>query len=152
DAAMRKQLLGLPALNRYSIHDDEQLTPWNQLTPQARLPAGPWMKLSDWATLSLPPRGWPGERPAAVRLQLIRSGRERTAGALLCDWHAWTDYATAAPQIRLEGLAFVANSALQAIVRGAALPPIPAQPLTDNAGILIPAGWTWSPPIDAGAL
>jgi hypothetical protein len=152
DAAMRKLLLGLPALDRYLIHDDEQLTPWNKLTPQARLPAGPWMKLAEWATLSLPPRGWPGERPVAVQLQLVRSGRERAAGALLCDWRVWADYATAAPQVRLEGLAFVANSARQTIIRGATLPPIPAHPLTDNAGILVPAGWSWSPAIDAAAV
>ncbi len=152
NAALRMRLLGLPAQDRYFIGGDEALTPWTNITPQARLPIGPWMKLRDWAGLSLPQRGWPGQRPAAVPLQLVRSGHERLAGALLCDWPVWAAYVATAPQIRLEGLAFVANSSRQAVISGAALPPLPAQSLIDDAGIFVPAGWTWSPNIDAATV
>jgi hypothetical protein len=50
-----------------------------------------------------------------------------------------------APEIRLDGLAFIVDAADQVIVRGQTLPPLPGQRLTDDAGILVPAGWTWSP-------
>jgi hypothetical protein len=150
DAASRKELLSLPALERYFVGDDEQLTPWNRLTPQAQIPAGAWMKLRDWADLSLPPSGWPGERPKAARLSLVRDCRERPARALLCAWNTWGAYVTTSPLFRLAGLAYVANSDERVVIRGESLPPLRGQRLTEDEGILVPAGWSWSPNVGAG--
>ena len=150
DPPLRQELLSLPALERDFVDDEEQLTPWSKITPHAQVPAGAWMELADWAILSLPRSGWPGERPQKARLRLIRGFHERPARALLCSWGTWAAYAATAPQVRIAGLAFVVNSAEQVIVRGESLPPLPGQRLTDDDGILVPAGWTWSPNVDAG--
>lgn len=148
-AAFRQRLQSLPALERYFVDDDERLTPWGCITPRASLPAGAWMELRDWATPTLPERGWPGARPTAARLGLIRSSTVRPAGALLCSWPPWAKYVASAPHIRLAGLAFIVNGTEQVVVRGSALPPILGQQLTDEAGILVPAGWIWSPHVSA---
>ena len=148
-APFRQRLLSLPALQRYFIDDDEELTPWDCITPCANLPAGAWVELRDWATAALPQCGWPGARPAAARLGLIRSGTPRLAGALLCSWPTWAKYVASAPQIRLGGLAFIVNGAERVVVRGSTLPPLPGQQLTDDAGILMTAGWSWFPHVEA---
>jgi len=150
DAPMRKALLSLPARERYFVGGDDQLTPWNRIAPQAKLPAGAWMELADWTTLSLPAGGWSGERPAKISLRLIRAHRERAAGALLCAWPTWAAYASTAPLFRLAGLTFVVNGADEVIVRGESLPPLPGNRLTDDVGILVHAGWRWSPQVEAG--
>ena len=35
------------------------------------------------------------------------------------------------------------------IVRGEPLPPLPGQRWVDREGIAVPAGWRWSPPVEA---
>jgi hypothetical protein len=149
DPKMRQRLLGLPAIERYTVGDDSELIPWGCVTPQARLPAGSWLELREWTALSLPDRGWPGLRPPAAQLRLIRSGRARDAGAILCSGTTWSRYAITAPQIRLEGLAFVVDQTDQGVILGQVLPPLPGRQLTDYADILVPAGWTWSPHVQA---
>ncbi len=152
DEALRSQLLGLSALERYTVDDEEKLTPWGQLTPRAELPGGRWVDLRKWMALSLPARVWPGAAPAKAPLRLVRGVREQPTGALLCDWDAWASYATQAPDVRLQGLAFVASRSRQAIIRGEELPPLRGQPLVNDALILVPAGWTWQPAVRAESL
>ena len=152
DKSLRQRLLSLPATDRFLVGENGVLTPWNRLAPQGHLPVENWTLLADWLQLSLPTAAWPGLRPPPVALTLERASCERPVGALLVDLQLWQRYAETAPQVRLEGIAFVVNASGQAILRGASLPPIPGIRLVDDHDILTPAGWMWRPAIDAELL
>jgi hypothetical protein len=61
----------------------------------------------------------------------------------------WATYAATAPLVRLRQWTFAADARGMAVIRGTPIPPIQGTPLVDHAGILLPAGWHWAPPIDA---
>lgn len=139
----------LPGVTRYVVLSDSQLVRWQTRVPQGHLPSGPWMPIRE---------GLPFERPVASRvirppnpcpLVLARSITRIDSTWLLTDEKIWHDYAITAPQIRLARWSFVVDGQHRAIIRGVPLPPIPGEPLVEQAGIAVPAGWTWQPNVPA---
>ncbi len=65
---------------------------------------------------------------------------------------AFASWANAAPEVRLHPLTFACSEDGMALVRGLPLPSLPGKHYRETAGIAVPAGWQWDPPIPAKAL
>ena len=149
DERLEQRLRSLPNAERFEVLSDGQLRSPGALLPRGWLPRGPWVKLREWLATDLPPGALPGRGVARVLLQLVRAGRAEEPAALLTTIDRWRAYAAAAPQVRLERWQFAAADDGRVLVRGRPLPPIPGQGLVESAGVLVPAGWTWSPAVEA---
>jgi hypothetical protein len=140
----------------FRIDDDGLLTPGGCLLPTARLPAGPWRALKCWLEVHLPPAKWPGAvaARAAVGIERVaqRASGAKPATAMLVPLDRFALYVDAAPQVRLRRWSFAANDAGNVLVRGTPLPPLAGAVLFEDAGVLIPCGFAWTPAIDAASL
>ena len=64
----------------------------------------------------------------------------------------WVAYGETAAQVRLDRWTFAINDNGDVLIRGQPLPPIPGDRLVEVEGIVVPAGWTWSPALAASVL
>jgi hypothetical protein len=99
--------------------------------------------------VALPVIDTPAASPQPTVLRLVRASHELDATWLLTTFETWAAYAVQAPQVRLARWSFVAGRDGRVVVRGAPLPPLPGQRFVDREGIVVPAGYTWSPAVDA---
>src|SRR5207248_2131641 len=76
----------------------------------------------------------------------------RPASVLVTALADWVAYATTVPAIRLRPLRFAAAADGRALVRGTPLPPIQGRRYTEAAGLAVPAGFDWSPPVEPAVL
>lgn len=142
----------LPGAARFAVHDDLQLTAVGDQVPKGHLPQGTWQPLEKWLEPKLPPRGMPGRLQDRVELSMVRTAELREPTWLLASLDDWAAYVPTAPQARLARWSFVADRRRRVIVRGGPLPPLPGLRLVEQEGIAVPAGWTWTPTIDANVL
>ena len=142
----------LPGADRYTVLDDGQLLPVDHLAPRGYLPAGPWQPLAKWLDVALPAADTSCPAPQGVELRLVRSNEPCDPTWLLATLEAWVAYAVTAPQVRLARWSFAADRQGGILVRGAPLPPLPGTRCVESHGIVVPAGWTWSPRVDAMVL
>lgn len=152
---LRDRLKRLPAIGRYVVGNENVLTAEGELVPQGYLPAGTWLSLVDCIGIRLEAAVIDVEktpRRPAVNLQLVRDPVFRDPDILICSLTDWLDYAESAPQIRLDAWAFAVSETREVIVRGMPLPPLPGERWVQHEGILVPAGWIWSPRWSAGSL
>jgi len=149
DEVLAFRLRSLPGAQRFSVLPDGQLCSPGARTPRGWLPQGPWMPLSAWLVVEPPVAGLAGRLEERIALRLVRSTEVAEPGAMLTQIAAWQAYVHTAPQVRLDRWRFAAAADGRALVCGQPLPPIPGVRLVDRAGILTPAGWTWSPPVEA---
>ena len=154
DAGLARALRGLPGAERFRVDERGRLTRIGKRLPSGALPGGPWQPIAGWMT----PRPQSASRPAAAggftraRLALIRSGAPAEAGALLLALADWSRWALAAPEIRLQPLRFAVSETDEVLVVGTPLPPLPGKRFVNHDGVLVPAGFTWDPPVDAAEL
>ena len=120
--------------------------------PQGRLPQGPWTALFQWMRLELPLALFAGRGDEALSPVLVRSDRMDEASLLLTPFDLWVAYATEAPQVRLDRWRFAVAADGRVAVHGQPLPPLPGQRWVEREGIAVPAGWTWTPALEAGLL
>lgn len=139
----------LPGADRFTVIDDGRLTRVGCLVPCSRMPSGAWQPLKHWLRVELPASAEPSPDAPAATLRLIRSTEEREAGWLQTTLEAWTTYAVAAPQVRLQRWLFVVDGRGVVVVRGSPLPTLPGLRLVDHGGIAVPAGWIWTPRLPA---
>ena len=128
---------------------DGQLQPVASRLPNNRLPGGPWVSLPEWLALELPPAGLAGRSEQRTPMVLVRSSRPEKASVLLTSIDRWEAYAVQAPQVRLDRWQFAVAEDGRVLVRGGPLPPLPGGRWVDRKGIAVPAGWQWSPPVEA---
>jgi len=147
-----EQIHAMPTGVRFRVLDDGQLIPWGARVPQGRLPAGNWRPLAGWFELTLPTATVPATLPSRVGLRLVRDLQERTPSLLILSIERWLRYAETAPQVRLDGLQFVANESGRVLVRGTPAPPLAGELLVEESGVAVPAGWWWSPAVDGPVL
>jgi hypothetical protein len=147
DRAIRSML----GSERFAIEDD-LLIPLGDALPVDEAPQGPWSPLRQWFHLTAPPRGFAARLSQRVPLELQRSTEPQAVNLLLTSWATWHDYAVAAPAVRLACWSFAASDDGHALIRGAPTPPLAGKPWVETDGVAVPAGWTWSPPLDAAAL
>ncbi len=66
--------------------------------------------------------------------------------------NAWANFAGGAAQVRLSSLRFAMAEDGRVAIVGLPLPAIPGVFYCAFQGIAAPAGWIWSPPVDAAVL
>ncbi len=123
--------------------------PPGALTPRGWLPRGPWTPLAQWLVVEPPVAGLAGQLDQRVLLQLVRSSELAEPSAMLTEIAGWQAYASTAPQVRLDRWRFAAAGDGRVLIYGQPVPPIPGVRLVDRASVLTPAGWTWSPCVEA---
>jgi hypothetical protein len=148
DEELDSALQYLAPSRRFTVAHDGALTPDGHLLPTEQLPPGEWSLLDELIEPRAPVAALAGAAPAPVQLQLIRNCGEKTATWLLTPLRLLAAYAESAPEVRLRALSFAAT-ADHALVQGTPLPPLPGKYLYEDAGLIIPCGWTWSPAVDA---
>jgi hypothetical protein len=157
------QLAAVAGACRFSVLPDGQLLPSGGRVPQGWLPQGPWTALGQWMGLEPPPAVLAGRGHQMMSPALVRSDCMEEANLLLTQFSLWAAYAIEAPQVRLDHWRFaVAADGRVAVhdqlqLRQVAnlsyiLPPLPGQRWAEREGIAVPAGWTWTPAVEAAIL
>ena len=144
-------LRALPDADRYLVLPDDQLARWGESIPRARLPAGQWHPISKWLSITLPTASFTPQVQACIPFQLVRSSVPVEANLLRTTWTTWRDYATTAPQVRLNQLSFAASES-EALIRGIPIPPVPGQRFIEAGGVAIPLGWRPEPELNAKSI
>ena len=152
DEATDRRLRCVAGARRFTVLNDGQLLPVAARVPHGRLPEGPWVPLRQWAGLDLPTAAMAARPDARVPLRLVRSAAEEETNILLTTFDRFRDYAVAAPHVRLDCWSFAAADEGRVLIRGTPLPPLPGERFVDHGGVAVPAGWTWSPAVDAPTL
>ena len=142
-----KTLRSLPDAQRFLVMPDNSLTSWGETVPRALLPEGTWLPITEWLTLMLPTAAFAPAVQQRIPLTLVRSDTPAEANLLKVTWSVWRDYATQAPQIRLNQWSFAVSDQGEAVVRGTPVAPIPGIRYVEQSGIAIPSGWQLDPPI-----
>jgi hypothetical protein len=133
----------LPGATRCEVLADGQLLPEGKRLPGGRLPEGSWVAIKSWAAVELPVATLAAHctQRIAIRLESVSTNDEPEI--LVCTLADWSDYATRAPQVRLERLTFAASADGRALVRGTPLPPIAGTRYYERVGVAVPCGWGW---------
>lgn len=147
-------LQSLPCGDRFVVSDDGTLTKFGERTPSGTIPEVEWTSLRDFIEPELPVAGLTLARIARVPFTLVRAnGRPSLEpAALLVSAQVAAEWAATAPQVRLDPLTFAASSDGRILFKGKPLPSLSGTRLTEQEGVLVPAGWAWSPAIDTGSL
>jgi hypothetical protein len=150
--ACREQLERLPIGQRFRIREDLQLVPHGALVPRGHLPRGEWRALRTWLELQLPTAAFAGKLDRQVTLELVRDDRERVPNLLLTTAPAWANFAASAAHVRLTGLRFAMAEDGRVAIVGQPLPAMPGVYYCEQHGVAAPAGWIWSPSVEAAVL
>jgi hypothetical protein len=141
------KISSLPATHIYQMDDQQRLFIPGTLTPVRALPALEWKSLTDFIKVTLPVSALPGVMEKPHRLMLIRHPLQRETNALLTTLDEWEAYASQAPQIRIQHLYFAVSENNEVLLIGEPLVPVPGKEYTLNNNILLPAGYTFDPPV-----
>lgn len=152
DEPLELRLRSLPGAQRFDVDAANRLTLIGQRIPSGTLPAGDWRPLRDWFAVELPGAALAGVTDERMPLELVRGGNPAEPTLLRLDLDAWREYAIEAPQVRLERWTFAVSESRAALVRGTPLPPLPGERFVESAGIAVPAGWTWTPAVEASVV
>lgn len=149
DEALDLLLRSLPGAERFTVGGGNELVPADHRVPHGHLPEGEWQSLLDWITVDLPSARFGGELSRRVPLTLVRTSAVEEPSILLTVLPEWHDYAASAPQVRLGCWQFAVSDDKRVVVRGRPLPSLRGERFVEHGGVAIPAGWSWSPAIDA---
>jgi hypothetical protein len=147
-----RALLKLPLAGRHDVLEGGRLRPFGARIPRGLLPKLDWKPIAQRLHVSMPPAVLPGLIAGKALLRLVRSAREQRPTALLTSLDHWVGFATSAPEIRLRPLVFAVSDTRQVLVKGFPLPAIPGDQFVDHAGVVVPAGFSWSPPVQPKVL
>jgi hypothetical protein len=146
------RLRQLPAVQTYLLDEGEYLFPAGGLTPVGRLNDMHWTPLAAYIRPELPTSALPGKGVGRYPVRLVPSGRAEAGTALVTELAVWRQYATTAPEVRLQGLHFAASENDQVLVLGTPLPPVPGKEYWLTHNLLLPAGFDFELPLAAGLL
>ncbi|MBS0658419.1 MAG: hypothetical protein JSR82_09280 [Verrucomicrobia bacterium] len=150
-----RSLDGLPATERFVCGTDGILRHPGGEIPRGQLPLVGWRSVAEACPVAAPPLVAPSVATAGrAALRLTRGGAGSPPVALLLPLSAWIDYAVEAPLVRLERWRYAASRAEgAALVLGNPLPPLGGERFVEPAArVLVPAGFGWTPEIDAAAV
>ena len=152
DDALDLKLRSIPSAVRFRLLSDGQLMKTGNQVPLGVIPDIKWQPIREWFRPSLPTACWPANLPRRIPVRLVRSSLERECKMLMTSlrhWKLWTERAAA---VRLKRLRFAVRTDAQVIIHGCPLPAIPGIRLSVDDGIAVPAGWAWSPAVEAAVL
>lgn len=154
DEDLTAVLQSLPCADRFVVSEDGTLTKFDERTPSGTIPDVEWTSLPEFIEPELPVAGLSLARIPRVPITLVRATGQQPLepAALLVSVKEAAEWAATAPQLRLDPLTFAASSDGQILFKGEPLPSVPGTRLTEHDGVLVPAGWTWSPAIDTSSL
>lgn len=139
----------LPGVDRYMVLEDRRLVRVDALVPCGPVPQGTWSPLRERMQILLPrPSEAVPSLPAPMKLSLVRSGEPVESNWLLTSLAEWTAYVVAAPQVRLARWTFIASPDGRVVVRGAPVPPIAGARFVERSGLVVPAGYAWTPEVE----
>jgi hypothetical protein len=142
---LQRQYLQLPGARRYELHNNQELTLLGDRVPSAKLPAGPWMALSEWLTLERPVAQLPTKPSSLVSLRLVSSQQEQPVAGLLTRMSVWLPYVIETFAPKYAHCRFVMSAADMVWIQGTPLPALPGTYFYERSGIWLPAGLTWAP-------
>lgn len=152
DDSLALALRKLPGAIRYTLGDDDRLRPVGRRVPVGVLPRGGWVPLGSWIAPEPQTAALPGTLGERLVLRLVRSVEEREPAVLVTSLRAWSDWAVAAPSVRLKQLRFAVSAEEAALIHGRPLPPLSGRRFAESAGVAVAGGFAWSPAIDAEVL
>lgn len=154
DEELTVVLQTLPCADRFVVSNEGTLTKFGERAPSGTIPNVEWTSLQDFIEPELPVAALSLARIPRVSITLVRATGQQPLepAALLVSAKAATEWSATAPQVRLDPLTFAASSDGQILFKGQPLPSLPGTRMTDQNGVLVPAGWTWSPAIDTSSL
>jgi hypothetical protein len=145
-------LRGLSCEDRFRVDADGTLTRFDERTPSGVIPDGEWTPVAEIVELELPIAEVSLARIPRVPVTLVRSSEPVEPQILLVSGEAALSWAASASQVRLDRLSFAASDDGRFLFRGTPLPSLPGISLVERELVLVPAGWSWSPAIDANSL
>jgi hypothetical protein len=137
----------LPAAQTYFMDEQERLFAPGTLTPTAMLPALEWQALTSFIKVTLPVSALPAVMGKPQRVKLARHSHLVESSALLTTLEAWEEYASNAPQVRLQHLYFAVSENYEVLIIGAPLVPLPGKTYSLKNNILLPVGYDFDPPV-----
>ena len=152
DDALDRQLRLVPGARRPRVLEDGQTVPEGKRVPLGYLPKGTWVPFEQWLVIVLPTIRLARSVAMPVRLSLVPSGQEREPSILETSMEVWHGFVAAAPQWRIDRWTFMADCKGRVLVRGIPLAPIPGTRCVVEDDVAVPAGLTWSPPLDVRTL
>ncbi len=152
DDQISRTLRSLPGCERFLVLEDGQLVGWDESVPRLRLPTQMWQSLAEWLSIELPIPPFAGLIDHKIPLRLVRTDVPVEANLLKTSWQIWRDYASDAPQIRLNRLSFAVSAGREVLILGWPLPPVPGQRLVEADRVAIPAGFRTEPSIDSASI
>jgi hypothetical protein len=145
-------LRSLPAVHRYKLSPPNLLLDSFSSLPVATVPAIEWVSLQKWITPQIEQPVSAANPPDKLALRLVESFVEKPSGLLLTNLGHWRNYVETAPEFRLHGLKFAADSSGAVIILGQPLPAVSASHFTLHGRIACPAGFEWSPKVSPAVL
>ncbi|MFL5730611.1 MAG: hypothetical protein ACJ75J_14080 [Cytophagaceae bacterium] len=133
----------IPAVNTYSLDDDDYLFAPGETTPVAKLQELTWTSMSDFIPVTLPVSAMPGVQEEKYQVRLIPSEHVERASCLKTDLNTWKTYAATAPEVRLQDLRFAVSEKKQVLIMGWPLPSVPGIEYYGKNDILIPCGYNF---------
>ncbi len=149
DDELQLRIRSIPEAEMFHVLPDEQLRRPRERVPCGYLPSGTWTAIVNWLQPELPVANLSGRINERIALRLVRSNRVTESAVVVTDLETWATYAESAPKVRLDRWMFAVSDDSRVVVRGLPLPPIPGQHYAENEGIATPAGFEWTPAIDA---
>ncbi len=150
DAAVA--LSSIPHVQLYHVEAGGGLRPVGLRLVAKQLPTIEFRSLSKSVAAVLPRAAYPDSRVSSIQMSLVRSDREQRSVLLETSLAEWSEYASSAPQVRLNRWAFAVSAEGRVLVRGEPLPSLPGRHYWLSEGVAIPIGWTCQPAISGPVL
>lgn len=149
---LTQELRKLPGTTFYTLTPGGELVQQGRRLPSRRLPPVNWQSLTALLTPAASPQPVPNRAVSRLELSLVRVFDEQPAFALETSLAEWEQFVETAPKLRLDPLEFLTARDQRTLVVGIPLPPLKGQRYWHREGVFVPAGYHWSPAIDAHTL
>ncbi len=137
-------LAALPGAQLFMVSADGLIVPAGARVPTGRLPARPWVALSNGISVTAPTSALPGTLPKKVPLRLIRTENIRESNLLVATCETWRDFALSISTVRLRPLKFALSSS-HAVIWGRPVPAIAGVQYVEDRGLAVPSGFALHP-------
>ena len=139
------ETLRFPAIERYTLDREGNLTPLGKKVPTRSTPRGDWIPMNAALDFLAPHIETPEPSAKRSELRMGRTSEMHEAAGVVCQWEDWSNLATTGPSIRLKQWRFATTAMGPALVMGTPIPSLPGIRVARMGSILCPLGWEWRP-------